>query len=250
MRVVICVPRKPDGGRRDEIWKWVRHQWFEVHHEWPVYEGYSETEPWSMAAARNDAARKADRNGQNPWDVAIFADADTICHPQPLGSAVYAAACNNKLIVAGDMRMTMDKVSSDEIMWGGNARSSGLWFPRPDGRHTKFGCDDNTCYAEPASGMVVIGRELYDAIGGYPEFMVGWGFEDLVFMTCAHIFGDGEMWIPNSMLLHFWHERSRLTDDSHRNHQIWQDLHKIASMENKRELATTYLENLGHTWPK
>lgn len=240
MRTVICVPRKPDGGRRDMIWEFVR-DWMAFHNELPIYEGYSDTEPWSMAAARNDAARKADKFGH--WDVAIFQDADTLTHPKCLELAVHMAATQNKLIVAGDMRMTMDKVSSDEIL------SGGLWFPRPDGRHTKSNCDDNTCYAEPASGSVVIRRSLYDAIGGYPEFMVDWGFEDLVFMTCAHIWGDGEAWVPQSMLLHLWHEKSRLSEHSHRNYEIWQRLHEIAGMANKRDLAIAYLHSLGHTWP-
>lgn len=244
MKIVICVPRKDDGGRRDEIWAWVR-EWLDHRHpEWSIYEGHAdESDParWSMAAARNDAARQA-----GDWDVAVFVDADTFVHPDALEKAVYMAATQNKLIVAGDMRMTLDKPSSDEIM-----DPQGWWFPRPDGRHSKSNCEDNTCYGEPSSGVVAIRRSLYDAIGGYPEFMAGWGFEDLVFMTCAHVYGDGEAWVPNSMMLHLWHPRSRLTEDSHLNHEIWLRLHEIASMKvaNKVDLATHYLKELGHTWP-
>lgn len=238
LNIAICVPRKADQGRRDEIWRWVRHEWLEVHHDWPIYEGTSDTDPWSMAAARNDAARQA-----GDWDVAVFQDSDTITHPDALRQAVIQAATCDKLVVAGDMRMTMDRVSSDEIL------RRGYWFPRPDGHHSKSNCEDNTCYGEPASGSVVIGRKLFDAIGGFCEPLRGWGYEDLVFMTCAHLFGDGVAWTPNSMLLHFHHEKSRLTEDSQRNYDIWQHLHELGKFENKRELATAYLKEIGHTWP-
>jgi hypothetical protein len=238
LRVVICVPRKPDGGRRDDVWTFV-WAWMHRHHpDWPIYEGTSDTDPWSMAAARNDAARQA-----GDWDVAVFQDSDTITRPDALEEAVYKAATSNKIWVAGDMRMTMDERSSNDIL------AQRFWFPRPDGHHSKDNCEPNTCYAEPASGSVVIGRPLFDAIGGYCEPLRAWGWEDLVFMTCAYIFGGGAAWVPSSMLLHFWHPRSRLTEDSYRNHQIWQDLHEISLLANKRELATTYLRQIGHQWP-
>lgn len=236
MKVVICVPRKNDYGRRDDIWDWVR-PWIESYHpDWPIFEGTadeSEADGWSMATARNDAARQA-----GDWDVAIFQDGDTITKPQALRDAVIMAATSDKIVVAGDMRMTMDKVSSDEIMAGG------LWFPRPDGQHSKENCALNSCYGEPASGSVVIGRKLFDDIGGYLEPLKGWGYEDLVFMTSAFIWGGGVTWVPNSMLLHLWHERSRLTEDSHRNYQIWRTLHEISTRENKRELAVEYLRGI------
>jgi hypothetical protein len=241
MRVVILVPRQSDGGRRDAIWQWVRHNWLEKYHpDWPIYEGTDDSEVFSMAAARNNAAELADRF-QKPWDVAIIVDADTIAHPAAVEMAAERAYTSSKMWIAGDMRMRMDQKSSDRIM------SGGLWFPRPEGiRHPKGNVIDEMCYGEPSSGVFAIGRPLWDATGGYFESLRGWGWEDLTFITQCCIVGKGIDWIRDSMLLHFYHERTPLTTDTDRNHGIWKRLHEL-SCANKGA-AMDYLRELGHHW--
>lgn len=238
LKVAFLVPRRPDHGRRDRIWVWVRN-WLTTHHpEWPIVEGYDEVnDTFSMALARNNAARAA-----GDWDVGVLVDSDTIAHPDAVRAAVTKAAGSRKIVVAGDMRMRMDQTSSDRILQGG------LWFARPEGeRHPKSNVLDDMCYGEPSSGVIAIGRELWDASGGYVESLQGWGWEDLVFITQCYVVGDGMDWVRNNMLLHFWHDRTPITDDTSHNKQVWLRLHDLSRRNNKTG-AKAYLRQLGHQW--
>jgi len=241
MKVAVLVPRREDHGRRDEIWAWVKG-WMRAHHpDWPIYEGRDDDgEVFSMAKARNDAARMA-----GDWDVGLIMDADTVGPPDVVEDAVRRARHSLNLVVAGDTRMCMDVDSSDRIM------RQGVWFPRPDGCLPKTGTGaSDSIYGEPSSGVMAISRRLWDATGGYVESLAGWGYEDLVFLAQANLFGDGVMWMPRGILLHFWHPRSRLTDDTDRNHRVWQEIGALACHANARDLVRDYLaDQLGHTWP-
>lgn len=236
MRVVILVPRREDHGRRDKIWLWVR-AWLQQHHpDWPIYEGRDDGDVFSMAKARNNAARAA-----GDWDVAVIVDADTIAHPDAVQAAVTYAHHSQKLVVAGDMRMRVDETSSNRIMEGG------LWFPRPEGEvHPKSNCIREMCYGEPSSGVIAIGRPLWEATGGYVERLKGYGSEDLVFITQCCVVGDGMDWVRNNMLLHLWHPRTPLTDDTTFNTTVWRKLHRLSCI-NKAE-AKDYLRTLAHRW--
>lgn len=237
LRVAFLVPRRADNGRRDEVWAWVKN-WLTVQHpDWPIFEGTDDSAVFSMAAARNDAARKA-----GDWDVGILLDSDTIAHPIAVHQAVLHAAQSRKLWVAGDVRMRMDANSSDRILDGG------LWFPRPEGdRHPKGNVIDEMCYGEPSSGVIAIGRELWDATGGYVESLRGWGWEDLTFITQCYVVGDGMDWVRDSSILHFWHPRTPLTEDTKRNKQVWLHLHELSCRRDK-SAALDYLRGLGHKW--
>lgn len=237
MKVVILVPRRPDNGRRDQIWLWVK-DWLTTHHpDWPIYEGVHNGDIFSMATARNNAARAA-----GDWDVAVIVDADTIAHPEAVEAAVTYAYHSRKLIAAGDVRIRCDETSSDRILNGG------LWFVRPEGTvHPKDGVIKEMCYGEPSSGVLAISRPLWDDTGGYVESLKGYGAEDLVFITQCCIVGDGIDWIRNNTLLHLWHPRTPLTDDTRHNHDVWRKLHRLSCRRDKTA-AKDYLRTMGHHW--
>lgn len=235
-RVVFLVPRRADGGRRDEIWSWMRRHWLPRHHPaWSVCEGTDDGRVFSMAKARNNAARAA-----SDWDVAVIIDSDTIAEPDAIRQAVEMAQQTNKMVVAGDVRMRMDKTSTDRILNGG------LWFPRPEGKHPKTGVLPDTIYGEPSSGVIAISRGLWDATGGYVENMKGWGWEDLVFITQCFVAGDGIAWVPDSILLHLYHDRPALTHDTNRNKMMHTEFHHISCRD--KEKAKEYLRARGHRW--
>jgi hypothetical protein len=248
MKVVILVPRRADHGRRDELWGEVRNRIEILHPFWPIFEGRDPAVeisknpevPFSIAAARNDAARQA-----GDWDVAVVWDADTVAHPDAVRQAVDKASLGTRMWFAGDTYMNMDRTSSDRAL------KTGEYFPRPDGFLPKNGslAANNSLYGEPSSGVLAVSRPLWDAIGGYMETLQGWGYEDLVFFTCADIFGDSASWIPGEIMYHLWHEKSRITDDTRRNYEIWQQLDTIARCKNKKEAGRAFLESYGHTWP-
>lgn len=236
MRTVVLVPRRADNGRRDELWRWVK-QWMQVNHpDWPIYEGTDDGDVFSMSTARNDAARRA-----GDWDVAVILDADTFAHPDAVREAVIKAHTSRKIWAAGDMRMRCDRQSSDRILNGHH------WFPRPEGdRHPKDGVIKEMCYGEPSSGVLAIGRPLWDATGGYVEALKGWGFEDLAFITQCYVVGDGMGWVRDSMILHLWHPRTPLSQDTVDNKRVWLRLHGLSKRD--RLGAKAYLRQMGHQW--
>jgi predicted glycosyltransferase involved in capsule biosynthesis len=232
MKQVVLAPYRAGDARRAEIWRWVKQYYDDLG--FAVYEGDSDGEIFSIAQARNRLADSCQ------WDVALMIDADTIADPYALDEAVCRASTHRQMVMAGDVHMRMNKRSSNMILNG-----SRYWFPRPDGYLPKDGVNEHI-YGEPSSGCFAISHELWDATGGFVDSMQGWGYEDITFMTQTHVVGDGVAWVPDATLLHFWHERPEVTDDTSRNHLISNALHSLAGLDH--ELAKEFLRYLGHKW--
>lgn len=189
MKVAIAVPRRPDGGRRDEVWSWVK-PWWETHTGWPVFEGVHPVEDgdrFNIAAARNRAAAVA-----GDWDVIFLVDADVILgDPAQAIRAAEVAAATGRWTAAMDRWRGVDRKGSDRIMdgWCGN------W-----GRHVlrtipwSFSC------------AIAVPRSLWEEMGGQDERHVGWGFEDMSFMWAAKALGGLER--VHGDLFHLYHPRS------------------------------------------
>jgi hypothetical protein len=233
--VVVLVPYRAGIPRRDRIWKWVKGWYATNFPDWPLmYGGDSLGPTFSISKARNTIARWA-----AGWDVALMIDSDTIGEPSAIREAVDRAARHRQLVMAGDVHMRMNERSSDLIL------DHGVWFPRPDGYLPKTGVNEN-CYGEPSSGCFAIGRELWDATGGFVDCLQGWGYDDLIFMTQCHVAGDGVAWTPDATLLHFWHPRAPINEDTERNRKIYNAFQALS--EHDHEQAKDFLRGLGHVW--
>ena len=232
MRVVVLAPHRFGDPRRDLIWEWVKG-WYDRNIKWPVYYGESPYGVFSIAKARNRVARMVD------WDVALMIDSDTIADPTGIEEAVERASKHNQMFMAGDTHMRMSERTSNRIMF------ENKWYPRPDGVLPKNGVNEN-CYGYPSSGCFAIGRELWEATGGFVECMQGWGYEDITFMTQTHVVGDGVAWVEDSTLLHFWHPRADHDEDTLRNSHISHCLHELCGFD--KEMAKDFLRKLGHQW--
>lgn len=234
MKTVVLSPYRAGDARRDYIWAWVR-QWY-TDSGYEVHEGDDDTSKvFSISKTRNLLAEST------TWDVAIMIDADTIAEPYALSEAIERAYQHpRQMVMAGDVHMRMNRRSSDLILNGKD------WFPRPDGYLPKTGVNEHI-YGEPSSGCFAIHHELWDATGGFVEDLQGWGYDDLIFMTQCYVAGDGAVWMPDSTLLHFWHERPEITEDTERNRKIYNAFHALSEVDH--ELAREFLSlGVGHTW--
>lgn len=186
MRVVMLVPRRADGGRRDELWAFVR-DWWTRRLGWPIFEGHHDDGPFNRSAAINRAAKKA-----GGWDAAVIADSDTFASETQTQAAVDAAVATGKIVFAYDRYCYLSRKGSDRVMAG----FDGSWEPFIEWSHR------NAC-----SGLVAVSRSLWDTVGGFDEGFVGWGFEDIGFsLACQTLAGDhlrvhGDVW-------HLWHPPS------------------------------------------
>lgn len=178
MRTVVLVPYRPDNGRRDELWVFVK-DWLQAHHDWEIIEGTSPDGPFNRGAAINDAARKA-----GEWDVAVVSDADNITDPEMLERAVVQAYEGDSCVFPFRTYLYLDEFSTDRLLAGQS------WFVAPITQ--QWGVIWQHC-----SGVQAISRTAYDQVGGFPE-MEGWGHEDCVMGQMIQAFTNGIEHLPGS----------------------------------------------------
>lgn len=179
MRVVVLVPRRCDGGRRDQVWAWLNARWEREHPDWSIIEGHHDDGPFNRSAAINRAASECE------WDVAIIADADSFVDADRLRHAAGQAAETGQLVIPFTTFQALTETMSERVMAG----YTGDWQP---GIAYSLG---GTC-----SSMLAVPRTLWESSGGFDEGFVGWGAEDVaawrVFTTLGQGFGrlDGDCW--------------------------------------------------------
>lgn len=184
MRTVILTPWRPDDGPRDRIWAWCRARWETLG--WPIYEGVHEGDPYSRAAARNDAARQA-----GGWDVALFVDADcALADLAQARQAVYKARHTRKMVYAHSHLWLTTEEGAGRLLAGAAELGPGI--------------TDGVGHPSTYSMAFAVPRTLWDAVGGYDERFVDWGWEDLAFMAACNAIGRGHDRVRGDAF-HVWH---------------------------------------------
>ncbi len=234
--VAVVVPFGSMGCTwRDRNYQHIR-TWIAKHHpDWPVFLGTSDRKPFSPAQARNNGAARAGN-----WDVVVFWDADTLAHPDAVREAVRKAHAKPLMMLAGDSHIYTDELSADRYL------ATGLMFPKPRGaNNSPFG--KQGIYRRPCSGIVAVGRQLWDATGGYIDSLGGEdSHEDLAFFQQCQIFGNGVQWCAG-IQVHLWHPPAPRRNG--RNHAVWQKLATMQRCNISRADVTDYLLTLGHRVP-
>ena len=181
--VAVLVPRRSDGGWRDRVWEFTRPRWEALG--WPIIEGHHDDGPFNRSAAVN-AAADAD------WSVAVIIDADVVVDVWQVQAAVDCARTGVPAI-AYTRRTHMGRRTTERVLAGW----PGDWST---GREFVMGL-------EAVSSANVIARATWDAIGGFDESFVGWGWEDNAFIAATETMsGRNTERIPG-MCWHFWHPR-------------------------------------------
>ncbi len=197
MRVVFLVPRRDDKGHRDELWAWCRRRWETLMPDVPIYEGHHNAGPFNRSAAINLAARLADEDGN--WDIAVILDSDVFLPIASVRAAIDSAAAG--------------KITWAHRRWRGFHQGDTMRLIKdPD----RFGPDpaasrDMDLIVERTTPIswsccVAVPRETFDAMGGFDERFVGWGFEDGAWSALVRgLYPWGRI---EGDLYHWWHPRS------------------------------------------
>lgn len=186
MAVAILVPRRADGGHRDRLWEHCRQVWQERFPDWPIVEGESPDGPFNRSAAINDAAAKA-----GLFDVALIIDADVICDPVAVRSAVELAEQTDRMVVAHDERIMLNRAATDKVLAG----YQGSWRTR--GMVEKVWQDSVSC-------AVAVSAHLWGLAGPFDEQFVGWGREDTAFRISCEV-ETGPILKVCGETFHLWH---------------------------------------------
>lgn len=182
MNVAVCVPRRSDGGRRDELWEFCRPWWIEFG---PIFEGASPDGPFNRSAAINDAVRQA-----GPRDVYLIVDGDVICNPDQVWAAIRQAGETGLLSYPFTDYVGLSESFTQKVLDG----FDGNWRPGADivmqkGRHV--------------SSVLAVPRALWEKVGGFDERFSGWGWDDLGFEgACKHA---GKPVRQKGTVWHLWH---------------------------------------------
>jgi len=187
--VVLLAPRRADGGHRDRLWSHSRRVWSEMFPDWTLVEGHHDHGPFNRSAAINQAAEAA-----GPWNVAVIIDCDVLPVEEAVRRAVKVASSETRAAAGFDVRLNLNQRGTEKILRG----YKGPWERMVQSKHP-------LC----KSGALAVSRELWDAVGGFDELFVGWGFEDTAFEIACHTVSGQDLWKPDGVpLWHLWHPRS------------------------------------------
>lgn len=176
----LCVPLfGPLREDRQVAWDACRGWWEKAGVE--IVLGTGE----SRAAARNDAARNASGNGP-----LLFADADTVVPREQLLAAAERAEETDSLVLAFDVLYRLQR---------GTPLTN-----RPSGFQVR----------DCSNGVIAVGRELWERVGGFDERFTTWGGEDRAFLyACTTLQDEPTLWRVPGYALHHWHRAAIETRD-------------------------------------
>lgn len=224
-RVVILTPRRPDGGRRDELWRFCK-QWWIDRLPWPVLEGSHLEGPFNRGAAINAAAAEAAQ-----WDLAVIVDSDVVADPDQVAAAVESARTSGRMTLAFDRYSGLDAAMTDRILAG----YDGSWSSGSKLKMTTH-----------VSSIVVVPRALWETVGGFDERFRGWGHDDVAFHAACQVLGGGVDRVPGTVW-HLWHphaptnDRSakayRSTPDYRASDALWSRYRECSAPEAMRDLV-------------
>lgn len=191
-RAVVLVPRRTDP-ERDRLWEWVRRFW-ETQVGLPIFEGWHCDGPFNRSAAINQASAMA-----GDWSVAAIIDADVILWHKMVEGAIERALRTGGPVLAYTERDQLTAQGTPQVLaqdpTAVDLRSAPrLWRRWVRGR-LRGSC--SSCY--------VVTRELWEAVGGFDECFVGWGWEDVAFRIATETASGQPLFKIPGVLFHLWH---------------------------------------------
>jgi hypothetical protein len=161
----------------------------------PIYEGHHDAGPFNRSAAINTASVLADADADGRWDAALIIDSDTVSNPADIRTAIEYAVRTGGLAVAHDKRHMMSQHATMSILDG----YVGDWHRSRMIRRT---------YTDSVSCAVAVSRSTWDAVGGFDERFVGWGFEDTGFHIACETMTNMPIHNVQGECFHLWHPES------------------------------------------
>lgn len=186
MKTVVLVGLRLGEPTRDRNWEFNRSRWESWGYS--IVEGHHDDDgPYSPSVAKNRAATLA-----GDWDVAVFVDADPFAATRDqVEVAIQRATSRRQLAFAHDHLTLLTEDDSDHVREHGTLPGHDLGVRHP-----------NTF-----SSVLAVPRSLWEAVGGFDERFVGWGWEDLAFWAACSAIGGGFHRVQGD-IYHLWHPRS------------------------------------------
>lgn len=186
--VSCIIPFRSSDPHREELLDMTYGRIMSYFPEWEVIIGDNEGQEFSRSAARNAGASFAS------GEMLVFCDADTIWNPEQLEMALQVVHDSDSWCLPYTMYYNLNELATEAILQ----------------------CDEYDLLVEPEeeeydhaldyviSGTLVLPRFAYDAVGGYDERFIGWGYEDDAFsIALTNLVGHVQR--VEGFVCHLWH---------------------------------------------
>lgn len=199
--VTVAIPFRSDGGARDAALQFAR-AWYARH--FPTWEIIVGRDPsaglWSKGAATREALRTA--HGR----IVVVADGDCLVDPAALARAVEAVDDGAAWAIPHRDVHRLDE--AETAQWYADGPDRPVIPPA-----TTRGLMRQPYTGYAGGGFVVVRRDRWAALGGFPAEFVGWGCEDEavadLLTTCL-----GEPTRFDADLVHLWHPKGQRTQSA------------------------------------
>jgi hypothetical protein len=203
-KISLIIPYKPDHGRRDFVWPFIKMRYQELLPDVEICIGGDDSELFCKARAVNEAAQKATGN------IFILADAEVVFDPE-LISRIKATIHRHPWLIPFTNAYRLTKEATDRL----------IEEELPPVLHVSDHDIEYNQYV-PGGYINAMTRACFDRVGGLDERFKGYGFEDMAFALSldticgCHFRMDGAIY-------HLWHPWA---DFYHRNFQNSQELYQ------------------------
>jgi len=188
LKVSILIPYKNSNNHRKKAFEWVVERYKKLYPEYELVLQKDESKSFHKTRTFNKAFKKS------TGDIIVMADADIFFTKELLTKAVSKL---NDWIVPYKVYIAL------------NTRCSNLLIREsPDMDIRKFKLQIKTSSMNSVGGLLVLRREVYEAVNGCDERFKGWGCEDTAFARCLKtMYGEPDRLEHN--IYHIWHPRAR-----------------------------------------
>jgi len=153
--------------------------------------GKDESEPFNRSRARNNARAMA------TGDFFLIADADTLFNKEQIEVAMAACGQHAEWMIPYGPYYNLDVGITDHLLGQDPSQDTRMWCLPPDTYEHKI--------EDSPAGLIVMPRRIFDAVGGYDERFIGWGYEDNAFRTALETRVGGYGRMPSHDCYHLWH---------------------------------------------
>lgn len=203
MKIPVLVPYRPDGGHRDQLWAFLQgNYWSGLSDDYRIFQGVEGTiaastpAPFNRSVAINRAARRADLQLGQDWEVAVIADADTWVPPAQLNDAVRLARRTGNVVSALTSVIELSEQYTRTLL-----TAATLCPPSP----LSLGVERvRTQELQTQSSMIVVPRPVWETVGGFDEKFISWGGEDNAWWRAVSILAAPPLRIDGAAF-HLWH---------------------------------------------
>jgi len=191
-KVSVLIPYKQDNGIRDKLFNWVKRFYENAMPEVELCIGENHDNLFNRSKALNNAAKIATK------DVFVIADSDVIYNPQLIVQSIKLLD-QYTWIIPYSKWLDLTKESTKNLL-----KMTPEW---PVSTGVKYVQRHKNKKFKPISGVLVLPREKFNAVGGFDDRFKGWGREDKAFRDAVNTLCGPYNRCNEGFLYHLWHPR-------------------------------------------